>query len=449
MNKYILIFFLILNLYANNNKLIDVNFKNIEISQLIKIISKSIDIPIQSNYDINQKVNFKSNKPLNKNQLLNLLQKQLNKQGYKLSKETNGYKIVKNKISIKKTTIKKQEKINKAIKIIDLDNATAQNIIKMIQNMAKNFDPVPFVDIDKDTNCVVMMGKEDYLNQLQATIEYLDKKHPQVYVEAKIVELSTNRVKNIGLQYGLAGGMIGTDGIFSYALKMDGSASIDSLSGTIFDIKNLKKGLALGATINLLKQNFALDIVSEPSLLCINNQEASIYVGKTVSILTQTIGSGDTKKDSYKRENIGLSLKIKPRINSSGKVHLNINTILEDIDTLQGSNDQPITSKKQVKTSVVLNHGESVILGGLIKNQKSSTIQKIPLLAELPILGKLFTNKNDINDKINLVVIVTPYIIKPNQDITYAREQLAKIKQLEYQYTKELIQKLNKINTHH
>jgi general secretion pathway protein D len=326
--------------------------------------------------------------------------------------------------------------------IIDLDNANAQNIVKLIKNMAQTFDKPPFVDIDKDTNCIVMLGNIEYLEQLKDIINHLDKKHPQVYVEAKIIELSTNRVKNIGLQYGLVGGMIGSDGIFSYALKMGGASSIDALNGTIFDIKNLQKGLALGATINLLKQNFALDIVSEPSLLCINNQEASIYVGKTVSILTQTSGSGDTKKDSYKRENIGLSLKIKPRITSNKKVHLNINTILEDIDTLQGSNDQPITSKKQVKTSVLLNHGESVILGGLVKNQLSNTIQKVPLLADMPIFGNLFTNRNDINDKINLIVVVTPYIIDSNQDITYAREELSKIKQLEYQYTNELIKSL-------
>jgi len=442
MNKIVIFLILTISLYS---KQINVNFKNIQIDELINIVSQSINTKIVSNYNIDKKINFRSEQLLNKEQLINLLQTNLKKQGYKLIKIDDHYKVVKNKKISKNRVIKKRQIEKKAIKIIDLDNATAQNIVKTLQNIAKNFDKKVFVDIDKDTNCVLMMGEEQYLNQLESIVKYLDKKHPQVYVEAKIVELSSNRVKNIGLQYGLVGGMIGNDGIFSYALKMDGAVSIDTLSGTIFDIKNLKKGIALGATINLLKQNFALDIISEPSILCINNQEASIYVGKTVSILTQTSGSGDSKKDSYQRENIGLSLKIKPRINSNNKVHLDINTILEDIDTLQGSNDQPITSKKQVKTSVLLNHGESVILGGLVKNQTSSTIQKVPLLSDMPILGSLFTNINDINDKINLVVIVTPYIIKSNQDITYAREQLSKIKQLEYQYTKELVRRLDKI----
>jgi general secretion pathway protein D len=439
MIRYILFFILILNLYAKDDKLLNVNFKNIKTTDLIYVISKAINKPINSPYKLNKIVNFRSSKPLSQTQLINLLKKELRLQKYDLIKNKNGYKVVK---QTTKTIPKKTKKYKSDIMIIDLDNANAQNIVKLIKNMAQTFDKPPFVDIDKDTNCIVMLGNIEYLEQLKDIINHLDKKHPQVYVEAKIIELSTNRVKNIGLQYGLVGGMIGSDGIFSYALKMGGASSIDALNGTIFDIKNLQKGLALGATINLLKQNFALDIVSEPSLLCINNQEASIYVGKTVSILTQTSGSGDTKKDSYKRENIGLSLKIKPRITSNKKVHLNINTILEDIDTLQGSNDQPITSKKQVKTSVLLNHGESVILGGLVKNQLSNTIQKVPLLADMPIFGNLFTNRNDINDKINLIVVVTPYIIDSNQDITYAREELSKIKQLEYQYTNELIKSL-------
>ncbi|MEA1914238.1 MAG: hypothetical protein U9N30_02880 [Campylobacterota bacterium] len=439
MRKFLFVLFLSIELIANEG--IDVDFKNLKIDDLITMTAKILNVHIDSKYDINAKVNYKSKKKLTQHELLNLLTKSLNNAGYRLKKSSKGYTVA---LKLrKKTDKKKKTTAKKTIRIIDLDNALAQNIVQTIQKMAIHFDPVPFVDIDKDTNCILLMGKEKHLEQLQSTINHLDKKHPQVFVEAKIVEMSMNRVKNIGLQYGLAGGMIGNDGLFSYAAKMNGSVRMDLLDNTVFNIDNLQKGLALGATINLLKQNFALDIVSEPSILCMNNQEASIYVGKTVSILTQTSGTADNKKDSYNRENIGLSLKIKPRINTLGKVHLNIDTILEDIDTLQGTNDQPITSKKQVKTSVLLNHGESVILGGLIKNQTSSTIQKIPILGDLPVLGNLFSNYHDINDKINLVVIITPYVIQPHQNITYAREELSKLKVLEYQYTKRLIEGLN------
>ena len=419
---------------------IDANYHNISLKQLGEITSKVIQKQILNPFDLDDKVSHQTDTKITPQQLLDIFENELKKREYLLVQTKQGYEVKKKAISNKKQIVQKVQK--KSVAIIDLQYKKASQLVKIIEKMASNMPSKPFVSVDEESNCILLMGEKTDLDTLEATIEYLDRQNPQVFVETKIVEISSNRVENIGIQYGLSGGMIGQDGIFSYALNMGGSATIDELGGTIFNIKNLQKGLALGATINLLKENMALDIVSEPSILCVNNKEASIYVGKTVSILTQTSGTGETKKDSYNRENIGLNLKIKPRINQENKVHLDIDTILEDIDTLQGTNDQPITSKKQVNTQVIVGHGQSVILGGLIKNQNSSTVQKIPLLGDIPVLGNLFKNYYDVNDKINLVVIVTPYIIPPNKDLAYAREQLARLKILENDYTLRLIKAL-------
>ena len=419
---------------------IDANYHNISLKQLGEITSKVIQKQILNPFDLDDKVSHQTDTKITPQQLLDIFENELKKREYLLVQTKQGYEVKKKVINNKKQIVQKVQK--KSVAIIDLQYKKASQLVKIIEKMASNMHSKPFVSVDEESNCILLMGEKTDLDTLEATIEYLDRQNPQVFVETKIVEISSNRVENIGIQYGLSGGMIGQDGIFSYALNMGGSATIDELGGTIFNIKNLQKGLALGATINLLKENMALDIVSEPSILCVNNKEASIYVGKTVSILTQTSGTGETKKDSYNRENIGLNLKIKPRINQENKVHLDIDTILEDIDTLQGTNDQPITSKKQVNTQVIVGHGQSVILGGLIKNQNSSTVQKIPLLGDIPVLGNLFKNYYDVNDKINLVVIVTPYIIPPNKDLAYAREQLARLKILENDYTLRLIKAL-------
>ncbi len=422
-------------------RMIDANYENISLKQLGIITSQIIEKPISNPFELDYKVSFRSKEKISSQKLLELFESHLNQYGFILMNTDDGYKVQRKvqKQKAKKSTIIPKKK---SVAIVDLQYKQATKLVKIIEAMAQNMENTSFVGVDEESNCILLMGSYEDVEQLKMTIEYLDKQHPQVFVETKIVEISSNRVKNIGIQFGLAGGMIGQDGIFSYAANMNGSVSIEELGGTIFNIKNLQKGLALGATINLLKENMALDIVSEPSILCTNNQEASIYVGKTVSILTQTSGTGDTQKDSYNRENIGLSLKIQPRINNQNKVHLSIDTILEDIDTLQGTNDQPITSKKQVNTAVVVGHGQSVILGGLIKNQNSATIQKIPFLGDIPVLGNLFTNHYDVNDKINLVVIVTPYIIPANKDLAYAREQLAKLKVLEHDYTIRLMENL-------
>ena len=171
------------------------------------------------------------------------------------------------------------------------------------------------------------------------------------------------------------------------------------------------------------------------AILAINNKESSIYVGETKSFQTGTTTTDSgTINETFKRENIGLSLKVKPRISSQNRVTLEIETVIEDAsNTKTGIN--PDTTKKEVKTTAIVNNGESVILGGLIKNKMINSEDKIPFLGDLPILGMLFRNRRDETDKINLVVIITPYIIPKSKDLTYIRNQLAELKTLEDKYT--------------
>ena len=191
--------------------------------------------------------------------------------------------------------------------------------------------------------------------------------------------------------------------------------------------------------INLLKENYALDIVSEPSILCINNQECSIYVGETISVKTSnTLSSGGLSKDSFKREDIGLSLKVKPRISNKNKVMLHIEAILEGVTNRVSVSGNPDTSKKEIKTTAIVNNGESVIIAGLIENKIEITNTKVPLLGDIPFFGNLFKNKNENKAQTSLVIIITPYIIPKSKDLSYVREQLSELKILERKYTKEL-----------
>jgi general secretion pathway protein D len=209
----------------------------------------------------------------------------------------------------------------------------------------------------------------------------------------------------------------------------------------------LKSSISLGATINLLKENKALEVVSEPSILCLNNKESSIYVGETRSIPTGTT-VGTTTTTNYEREDIGLRLTIKPRLSSNDKVTLDIKTIIEDIKLSSSTNSIPDTNKKEVVTTAIVSNGENVIIGGLIKNKIETSEYKVPLLGDLPLLGNLFRSDYDYDDKINLVIIVTPYIVPKSKDLTYIVQQLSQLKKIENNYTKELEKKLilNKIN---
>lgn len=378
-----------------------------------------------------------------------------------VNKENNAITILGSKKNVKylKDYIinidKRGDKIKRVVEVISLKNVESKNVIKIINSIIgkKNYvDPnaKPSASTDDESNSIVLMGPKDEIAYIKELINKLDKDKLQVYVQARIIEVSENRSKNIGLTYGFAGAASNSGGIFTLGTALGGPVNAlgSTLSGLVdIDTPTLDSGIALGATLNLLKNNQAIDIVSEPSILCINNKECSIYVGETRSFqtgATSTTSSSDTTNITFKREDVGLTLKVKPRISNKNKVTLEIHTILEDARELKTGQTNPDTTKKEIKTSTIVTNGESVIIGGLIKNKVDSIEDKVPLLGDIPILGNLFRNDKNVNDKINLVVIITPYIIPKSKNLTYIREQLTELKILEDKYTNDLILRLEK-----
>lgn len=338
------------------------------------------------------------------------------------------------------------------VEVMPLKNVEATNVIKIIDAIIgkKTYvDPnnKPLASIDEESNSIVVMGPSDELEYVKALINELDKEKAQVYVQARIIEVNDELVDQIGISYGIFGGSVGSKGLAAFSSSLNGgSNSIDTVVGALdLTIPDITSGLALGASLNLLKQNGALDVVSEPSILAINNKESSIYVGETISIKTSSsVTDGGTTNENFKREDVGLTLKVKPRISNDTKVTLEINTILEGVKTTQTTSGNADTSKKEIKTTAILNNGESVIIGGLIENRTESTKQKVPLLGDIPLFGELFKNTAKNTKKNNLVVIVTPYLIPKTKDITFVRNQLAELKNLEDRYLADSLIRLKK-----
>ena len=342
--------------------------------------------------------------------------------------------------------------IKREVEVMPLKNVEATNVIKIIDAIIGKkvyVDPndKPLASIDEESNSIVVMGPSDELDYVKALINELDKEKAQVYVQARIIEVNDELVNQIGVSYGIFGGKVGNSGLAAFSSNLNGgSGSIDLVTGALnLDIPDITSGLALGASLNLLKQNGALDVVSEPSILAINNKESSIYVGETISVKTSSsVTDGGTTNENFKREDVGLTLKVKPRISNDTKVTLEINTILEGVKTTQTTSGNADTSKKEIKTTAILNNGESVIIGGLIENRVESTNQKVPLLGDIPLFGELFKNKANNTKKNNLVVIVTPYMIPKTKYITFVRNQLAQLKNLEDRYLADSLLRLKK-----
>jgi len=453
-----LLFLLSCFLYSKES--ININFQNLNIMDLIKITAKINNKNILLSKPIKGKVNFISNNVVNKNEVLNILRYILEEKGYYLIQSNEILRIVKKqekklklrnkRIESRNTFSNKRKRIKdeKEFEIIFLKNIEAKNILQILKPL--NVKKKEFIEssllfsIDETSNALIVQGKKLEINFIKALVKELDRDKLQVYVQARIIEVNEKRISEVGVKYGVAGGNANSSGIFTFASSLNNGKNIAFDAASIgLDLPNITSGLALGASINLLKENYALDIVSQPSILCINNQECSIYVGETISVKTSnTLSTGGVSKDSFTREDIGLSLIVKPRISNKNKVLLQIAAILEGVTNRVSLSGNPDTSKKEIKTTAVVNNGESVIIAGLIENKNEISKTKIPILGDIPLVGVLFNNKDENSIQKNLVVIITPYIIPKAKDLSYVRNELAQLKVLENQYTKELELKL-------
>jgi general secretion pathway protein D len=181
---------------------------------------------------------------------------------------------------------------------------------------------------------------------------------------------------------------------------------------------------AFFSAIQFAQANNDLNILSTPNLLTLDNQEAEIQVGQRVQVpsTTQPTTAGTLPFTTFTSEDVTLSLKIKPQINDGGTVRLEVTQ--EDRELLPPNQQIAAaaggggftTSKRSIKTAIVANNGQTVVLGGLIKDKNTTRIHKVPLLGDIPILGYLFKTKRKEKQKVNLVVFLTPHIIQQPRD---------------------------------
>ena len=379
---------------------------------------------------------------------------------------------------------RKGEAIEQKMYVIPLNNSDVEEMEKIIGKLVAQMNNIPpqsgakaaaakknkaatkaMVVGDKERNALIVLATPEQIKNIREVIRKIDVAKPQVYVKAKIVEINLAKAKSVGLKYGFEGGKITTRGLFSMAGNFGSPSLMISrqllgfLSTTTTDENgntitsnpfsfgdSIKELFALGIKIDLLQQNGAAHTLSEPSVLCSNNQEAEIYVGETRSILVSS-SQGDTKdaviRNKYSREDIGISLKVKPRISSANKVALKVEAVIEDVVPGSGAaSDRPTTTKRKVTTNAIVSHGQTIILGGLMKSSGGKTVSKIPVLGDIPVLGALFTSTGYSESRINVVIYLTPYIVRNGRDLARLREFLAELDNIQTKYSRYIRQKL-------
>jgi len=319
-------------------------------------------------------------------------------------------------------------------KIIFLKNANVEDIIKTAKEIAKSKDmnkPVKSViTSNKELNALVISSTVEQIKELKKIISQLDIERKQVFVQVQIYEVSQNHLKKLGIQWGAAGGTASGVAIGTANINMGGSAFVlpNILSSTL-NLNKVSKGLALGATIDMLQTQGAVNVLSQPNLLSVNNIKSTIYVGKTQSILTSSstgASSTDLTRNSYSRVDIGLTLEITPQIADGGNVILKILINVEDVDPTTAG-DKPTTTKRKVDTTAIVQNEDSIIIGGLIRDTTHSTEMKVPLLGDLPFMGPLFRSENKNHDKISTIMVITPYIISNSKDLANIQTKLERV----------------------
>jgi len=361
-------------------------------------------------------------------------------------------------IRLKNSNVEEMEKIMS--KLVSQMNSVA---IKQPKKGGKPPSKAMVVS-DIERNALIILATGEQIKNIRDTVRRIDIPKVQVYVKAKIIEVDSSLAEQIGLKYGMNGGTITSTGLFTLAANMGASAlqmspallgflnqnteKYEGLDGNgnpiysstpAFKFGATDKVFALGAQLDLLERNGAAHLLSEPSVLCTNNKEAEIYVGQTMSILTQgqqsTTGVSNIV-NNYSREDIGLTLKVKPRLSSNNQVTLEVETTIEDLDpSTEQIADRPTTTKRTVKTNAIVKNGEMIILGGLIKRVGGKGTTKVPFFGDIPVLGELlFTHNSDVEREQNVVIYLTPYIVRKSGDLQKLKNMLSELEEVQGRY---------------
>jgi len=274
---------------------------------------------------------------------------------------------------------------------------------------------------DKGSNSLVIMASPNDYNNMVQVIKKLDRRSKQVFVQVLIAEVSLDKSRDLGLQGGVIGGgvlnkYLTVAGLYDPFGSLASIGTILAQGGTLVpDVS--PSPVNITGVLQALDKNGLVNILSTPNILTSDNKEAEINVGENVPFQgASTLNTGFVTT-SVERKDVGINLKIKPQISEGDYIRLDINQEISAVKNDRGQAIDLVTTKRSAKTNIVVKDKETVVIGGLIQDQESETISKVPFLGDIPGLGWLFKTKNKIRKKTNLMILLTPHIVKDASDL--------------------------------
>lgn len=339
------------------------------------------------------------------------------------------------------------------IRVYKLKYASAEVLLPMLQTLAfggmeakQGSDAVTLALYD-DKNAIIVNGDANTQKWIADVIGALDFAQPQVLVEAIIVEVSDNASRQLGINYLIAGGedstipftvtnlggstpkILATAGaIIAEGDDADGDSSISSVlraraldsflgtSGLLIGGGGTRSdGSVFGAVLNALRRDVSSNILSTPSIMTLDNEKASFIVGQEIPITTgEALGSANANPfRTIDRKNVGVQLEVEPQINQGDEIKLRIR---QEVSAIAGplavGSTELITTKREMETSVRVGDGDVIVLGGLVRQNERITVDRVPILGSIPLLGRLFRSSGKVREKTNLMTFLRTTIIR-------------------------------------
>lgn len=317
---------------------------------------------------------------------------------------------------------------------------------------------------DETLNALVIRAEFSELSWMEEVVRQLDIRRAQVLIEAAIVEVSADDSSALGMQWASLNQNKSLSGISFSSLGNNLNTVISAVSGggtaTLADGITLAGGEensagdgGYGALLQAIASSSSANLLSTPSIMTLDNEEAEIVVGQNVPFVTGSTtntNSGTSNPfQTISREDVGLTLKVVPQIHDGDVVRLQIeqevSAVVPSSEAVQSSD--LITNKRAIKTTILAEDGETLVLGGLIQDDYTQTEQKVPLLGDIPLLGRLFKTKSRVNVKRNLLVFLQPKIVREQDQarrLTQEKYQRVRTIQLEIDSAGNILQALKK-----
>ena len=332
-----------------------------------------------------------------------------------------------------------------SLKVVYLKYADAKELVELLNKMAPNIDEKSSnkgktsISAHEETNSLIISAEPDVMTSITGIISQLDIRRAQVLVEAIIVEISDKLSKDLGFQLlfsgegsntpiasqrfgnptpdlsAIVGGLVpggGATAVLSTLLSLDGFAA---------GVGKFKKGEdSFAAILNVLAKNSDSNVLSTPSILTMDNEQSSIIVGQEIPITTgESLGTNNSNPfRTINRQEIGIKLSVKPQINEGNSIKLDIQ---QEVSSLSGpitaGSAEIVTNKRAIETVVMVEDNQTIVLGGLIDDDIQESVRKIPLLGDIPLIGKAFRQEQTTISKKNLVVFLKPTIIRNSEDM--------------------------------